>query len=382
MSITSSNNSSENLPDESVTTNSQLNCYSSATNHLIGNGHNLSNNLPNGLTTNMNGHMSSHNSSSYPLYENSHNSSANYASMNDNLIKKNSFTTILEVPRGTTITQQQCNQMPSNSASVSTNNHAANNAALLPQRYSINNQQLNKYDLKGIYSTVNQIKLNTSNHMDANLPPQYLDSNQLKMDKQFNNLINNNPSINHCNSFANNIYALQQSNANSSNSSNNNICMLESQSSNGSRSCLTTPDSKSQPDLCNSANEINCLNVKTNISQLPNGRITINSNQTANSQLNGQLNGQLTNQQISSVNNNQIVNCSKLETNDVELLRMENVYLKEKLDVYIKKITKLQKLEIELQKVHQIEHVSVWSFNDHLMMISNEFSNLRSLSLL
>lgn len=335
MSVTSSNNSSENnlTPDELINSQQrqQLTCCS------------VNHNLP------------SHHS--YPLYENSNfsASASNGYHVNDNLMKNN-FTTILEVPK--------CSNQPTNSnqmiTNISTNmtNHVSNVSNVISncnsnfQRFNINSNQLNKID-HGHYGKTNLIKLNTSTGLIdhyANLPqpqPQAQQAQQqfLIEKQQFNNnSINqsiNNSQIN--SSFSNNIYALKQqqlSNANSSNnSSNNNICLVESQSSNGSRSCLTnltTPESKSnerlsvisksQPDLSNLENEMNQINLKTNVP----------SNRT-------------------SLINNQI---SKLESNsDFDLLRIENAYLKEKLEDYLKKISKLQKFEIEIQKVNQIEHM-------------------------
>lgn len=372
MSITSSNNSSENnlTPDELA---NQSACCAAVNDHLIGN---------------LN-HNNQH-SNLYPLYENSNFTGANSYSPTENglVVKKNSnsnFTTILEVPRSQSATNpvisssvsshvQHCantisnglsNNLP-NGLTIGLSNGLSNGATnQLPnglQRYTINNElnKIERYEAN-VYAKNGQAKLGNDHYANL-LPPQYM----LDKQSQFNSPngqppnspmnsgpINRNSPVNQSSPFhhvaiANNIYALQQSKIDqSSNSSNNNICTLESQSSNGSRSCLTTPDSKSnerlsvlsksQPDLSNLETELNCIDAKTgNLNMLANGQLS------------------------SVVNCNQIVGplcTSQLEPNETELLRVENIYLRKKLEDCVQKVAKLQKFETEIQKVHQIEHM-------------------------
>lgn len=351
MSITSSNNSSENnlTPDELA--NQSGACCASTNDHLISN-------------------LNHNNSNLYPLYENSKFTSANSYSPTENLVVKKNFTTILEVPRSgnqsvgsqvlsTVSSTGHCantilNGLTNNLPNGLPNGLANGPANALPnglQRYTINNQlnKIERYEANGYAK--NQVKLSNDHYANL-LPPQYMVDKQAQFNtsnQSANNPMNNssisqpingNSPINQSSLF-HHAYALQQSamqqsaQAVHSSNSSNNICALESQSSNGSRSCLTTPDSKSQPDLSNLENELHCINAK--MGMLP---------------PNGQLN------QV--INCNQLVSpltASPLEPNEIELLRIENIYLKKKLDDCLKRVAKLQKFETEIQKVHQIEHM-------------------------
>lgn len=381
MSITSSNNSSENnlTPDELA--NQSASCCTATNDHLIGNLNHNGNHTGN--------HTGNHNSNLYPrIYENSNFTGSNSFSPTENglVVKKNpNFTTILEVPRSgcqtnpviSSTVSSHCantisNALPSNlpnglSSNLSNglNNAPSNQLPNGLQRYTINNQlnKIERFDANA-YAKSAQAKLGNDHYVNL-LPPQY---RVLEKQPQFSGQPTNSPVVggptnqpnrnspisqsspyHHVaatNICASNIYAMQQSKIDqSSNSSNTNICTLESQSSNGSRSCLTTPDSKSnerlsvlsksQPDLSNLESELNCINAKT-------------GNMLAMLPPNGQSNC------------NQIVGplcTSQLEPNETEVLRIENIYLKKKLDECVKKIAKLQKFETEIQKVHQIEQM-------------------------